>query len=152
MARYTAAKSRPTYTFDANLEFKDAGLIAADDNAQVDGVDKIVDVGAAKFSGDMVIDVTAIEVASGDERYDIQVQGSTSATFASAYEQLASLALGDSSVVGGDADSVVGRYVLPFNNLAENGTPYRYLRVTIDVAGTIATGINFTAFASVRQG
>ena len=149
--RYTGAKSRPTYTFDANLEFKDAGLVAADAAAQVDGSNQIIDVGAAKFKGDMVIDVTAIEVASGDEKYDIQVQGSTSSTFASGNEQLASLALGDSSVVGGDADSATGRFVLPFNNLAENGTPYRYLRLYTDVTGTIATGINYTGWASPIQ-
>lgn len=148
---YTSAKSRPTYTFDANLEFKDAGLIAADDNAQVDASDQIIDVGTGVFTADMVIDVTAIEVASGDEVYDIQVQGSSSSSFASDNEQLASLKLGDSSVIGGDTDSSTGRYILPFNNLGADGSPYRYLRVTIDVAGTIATGINFSAFASPRR-
>lgn len=148
---YTSAKSRPSYTFDALLEFKDAGLVAADGPAEVDSAEKIVDVGSGAFSGDMVIDVTAIEVATGDERYEIQVQGSDSATFASGIEQLASLALGDSTVTGGDADNAAGRRILPFNNRGLDGKVYRYLRIYTEVAGSIATGINFTAFASQRS-
>lgn len=148
---YTSAKSRPSHTFDSLLEFKDAGLIAADGPAEVDGAEKIVDVGSGVFEGDMVIDVTDIEVATGDERYEIQVCGSNSPSFASGIEQLATLVLGDSSVTGGDADNAVGRRILPFNNRGLDGTVYRYLRIVVDVAGNVATGINFTAFASPRN-
>jgi hypothetical protein len=63
---YTSAKMRPNYIFDANLELKDAGLVAADAAGQVDAVDKIVDVGTGLFRGVAVIDVTAIEIASND--------------------------------------------------------------------------------------
>ena len=138
-----------SYTFDAELEFKDAGLVAADDAAQVDGADKIIDLGSdsACFTGVMVIDVSAIEIASNDEKYTIIVQGSNSATFASGIENLAEITLGATEVrPGGAIDSTVGRYELAFVN-EQDGQKYRYLRVFTDVTGTIASGINFTAWA-----
>jgi hypothetical protein len=147
---YTSAKSRPSYTFDALLEFKDAGLIAADGLAQVDGANKTVDVGAGLFEADMVVDVTALEVASGDERYEMMVQGSNSPTFASGIAQLATFVVGDATVTGGDADDGTGRYVFGFSNRGKDETLYRYLRLNFDVGGTIATGINLTAFAARR--
>lgn len=149
--RYTAAKHRPTYTFDSLLEFKDAGLIAADDIAQVDGADKIVDLGEGLFEGDLVVDITAIEIASNDERYDISIQLSDSSTFASGIVQGPILAVGAlETLIGADTDSTVGRYILPFRNEL-NGTWYRYARVYINVTGAIATGINFTAWAAKRS-
>jgi len=39
----------------------------------------------------------------------------------------------------------VGRYTLPFSN-EDNGTFYRYVRVYTVVGGTIASGINYTAW------
>lgn len=139
------------YNQDLELVFKDAGLIAADDAAQVGGVDRIVDVGAnTRFEGVMIIDVSAIEIASNTEIYHVIVQGSSSATFASDIENLAMLSLGATEVRPGAAkDSVVGRYELPFCN-EQADTLYRYLRVFIDVNGDIATGINFKAFASTK--
>jgi len=149
--RYTSAKHRPSYTFDANLEFKDAGLIAADDAAQVDSADKIVDLGEGLFEGDMVIDVAAIEIASNDERYEIQVQFSDSSSFASGVVGGSTLVLGALEVlIGTDTDSTTGRYILPFRNEI-NGTWYRYARVYINVSGSIATGINFSAWAAKRN-
>ena len=136
-----------SYTFDAELELKDAGLIAADDNAQVGGSDKIIDLGSdsASFSGIAIFDVSAIEIASNDEQYRLIIQGSNSATFASGIENLAELTLGAQEVkASSDIDSTIGRYELPFLN-EQAGVKYRYLRLAIDVAGTIATGINFTA-------
>lgn len=146
--RYTSAKSRPTFPFDADLEFKDAGLVAASAAAQVDSAAKVVDVGTGYFQADMVVDVTAIEVASGNEYYIIRVEGSDNTDFSTGTEvELASRKLGDSSVTGGDTDDTTGRYTIPFNNRAVNGTTYRYLRVYTEVGGTVATGINFSAFA-----
>lgn len=147
---YTSAKSRPSYTFDANLEFKDAGLVASSAAAQVDSAAKVVDVGTGFFKGDLVIDVTAIEVATGNEGYRIAIEGSDNSGFSSGTEvELQSIKLGDSSVTGGDTDDTTGRYVLPFTNRWADGTCYRYLRVYTTVEGTIATGINFSAFASI---
>ena len=141
----TAMRSMPNYTFDSALEMRDAGLAAASAAAQVDGAAKIVDVGDAIFSGTVVIDISAIEVASTDEEYDIILQGSNSATFASGIQNLAQMNVGAGAVrQGGAATSLVGRLLMPFVNIQADVT-YRYLRVYTVVAGSIATGINYTA-------
>jgi hypothetical protein len=141
----TAMRSMPNYTFDAALELKDAGLIAASAATQVDGSGAIRDLGDAIFSGIVVIDVSAIEIASNDEEYDILLQGSNSATFASGIENLAQMNLGATEVRQGSAgDSLTGRYLMPFVNIQADIT-YRYVRLYTVVAGTIATGINYTA-------
>ena len=134
------------FTFDAEHEMRDAGLAAADAAATVDGVAKIADVGLAVFMGTLVIDVTAIEVASTDELYRIIVQGSTTSGFtAGTIENLAELTLGATAARPGAAlTSTVGRYLLPFVNVQDQIT-YQYLRVYTDVTGTIATGINYSA-------
>jgi hypothetical protein len=147
---YTSAKSRPAYQFDGLLEFKDAGLIAADAAATVASVAKIGDVGTGVWQADLVIDITAVEVADGNEKFAVKFQGSSSATFASDVNTLAVMEFGDSSVTGNSADSAVGRYVLGVTNQGADGTTYRYVRVYTDVTGTVGTGINYTAFASPR--
>lgn len=133
------------YAYDVDLEMKDAGLVAASAAAQVDSAAKILTVGDAVFKGVCVIDVSAIEIASNDELYTILVQGSTSATFASDVQNLAGLPLGATEVNGGAVDSTTGRYELPFIN-EQDGVTYPYLRVYTLIDGTIATGINYTAF------
>jgi hypothetical protein len=134
------------YTLDANLIMKDAGLVAADAAATVSSAAKILTVGDAVFKGVLVVDVTAIEIASNNELYHICVQGSSSATFASDVETVAQLSLGATEVrPGGAIDSETGRYEVFFTN-QQNGVTYPYLRVYTDVSGTIATGINYAAF------
>ncbi len=148
---YTSAKSRPAFTLDGLLLMKDAGLVAASAAATVASAAKVADVGTGLFEAQLIIDVTAIEVASGDEVYTITIEGSTTTGFSSGTEvELASIKVGDSSVTGGDTDSIAGRYTLPFNNREVDGTCYRYLRVYTTVAGAIATGINYTAFIAQR--
>lgn len=154
--RYTSAKSAPRYAFDADLLLKDAGLVAADAAATVSSAAKILNVGNGLYKGDVVVDVSAVEIASGDERYSIIVQGSTSATFASTIAILACMPIGDGSTIGTafgssgvDVDDVVGRYIIPFQN-ERNNTYYPYIRLWTDVAGAIATGINYTAYVSKR--
>lgn len=148
---YTSAKSRPSYTFDALLELKDAGLVAASAAATVDGSAKVCDVGTGLFEGTCVIDVTAIEVASGDEGYRIGIEGSTTTGFSAGTEvELGSILLGDSSITGGDTDSAAGRYTLPFNNREVDGVCYRYIRLFTTVQGAIASGINFSAFIAPK--
>lgn len=140
------------YTFDAEMQLKDAGLVAASAAAQVNSANQIIAVGAARFEGAVVIDVTAIEIASNDEEYDILIQGSNSSSFASGIENLAQLNLGATEVrQGGAQDSVVGRYELMFTN-QQADTTYAYIRAYTVVAGTVATGINYTAFISPLPG
>ncbi len=138
--------------FDSLLEMKDAGLVAASAAATVGGSAKKLDVGDQAVQGDLVVNVTAIEIASNDEQYDIIVQGSTD-NFVAAGNQadLATLTVGAKGPKRSDTDTddAVGKYKIPFRN-ERNGLVYRYLRVYTVVAGTIATGINYTAFFSKR--
>lgn len=134
------------FIYDHSLLLKDAGLVAADAAATVSASARVLDLGAGRFDGRVIADVTAIEVASGDERYLIKTQFSNSPTFASGIVGGPALDLGDSSVTKDSADSATGRFELPFCNEI-NGTVFRYMRLWTEVQGTIATGINYSAFA-----
>jgi len=134
--------------YDSATQLKDAGLIASSAAAQVSGADKILDLGAdSMVKGVVVFDVTALEVASGDEVYFLEWQLSSSASFASGVVVSSILRIGDSSVAFGSADNTTGRYRLMVHNEFA-GTLYRYARLYTRVVGTIATGINYSAYLS----
>lgn len=143
-------KKRIQGTFDSALEFKDAGLVAASAAAQVDSAAKIVDVGTGLFRGCMILEVTALEIASNNEIYDIVVQGSSDSDFGTAanIRELAAINLSAEEVkrTDCDEDDSTGRYKIYFDN-EHDGTYYRYLRLYTVVAGTVATGINYSAYA-----
>ncbi len=148
---YTSAKSRPSYTFDALLEFRDSYAATSSAAAEVDSAAKVVDLGTGYFAGDMVIDVTAAAVDGGDEAYKIGIEFSTTTGFSSGSEyEGPALLIGDSSVTGGDADTTTGRYVLKFHNRVVDGTTARYARVYTTHIGSTSS-ITFTAFASPAQ-
>lgn len=132
-------------TFDALLQLKDAGLVAASAAATVGGQARVVDLGKAYLSGRVLIDITAVEVASGDEGYRIRMQFSDSSTFASGVFNGPELVVGDSTITTSSADTATGRYELGFSNEVA-GVAYRYARLYTEVQGAIATGINYTAF------
>lgn len=131
------------FTYDDALELKAAGLVAA----SADG--SIVDLGAGLVDGFLVVDMTACEIASGDERYTISLEGSNVAAMTSGSVCLAKKVFGNLVVPMDAALSASGRYVIPFRN-EEGGTTFRYVRLSTLVAGTIATGINFSAFLAKR--
>ena len=137
------------HTYDAGLLLKAAALVAS----TADGT-LIVDVGTGLYRGDLVIDVTALEIDSNDESYEVVLQGSSDAAFGTAANiaALTSITVGDkvstrlaSGVLATGTDDLPGRYTVAFRN-ERNGTTYRYLRIKTIVVGTIATGINYTAF------
>ena len=132
------------YTFDIDLRLKDAGLIAASAAAQVGGSNKIVDLGDGRFDGRVFFNITAIEVASGDENYILHVQVSSKSDFASDIVESCSLEIGDATTLIGDIDSITGEYEVGFTNEVA-GVTRQFVRVYTEVAGTIATGINYTA-------
>lgn len=136
-----------TRTYDTLLQLKDAGLVASSAAAQVSSSDKIIDLGSGRVKGDIIIDATAVEVDTGNELYTIIAEFSDSSSFASGIVPGAMTYLGDAAAIpgGGDTDKGVGRYVLPFTNVI-NDTQYRYMRLYTLVAGTIATGVNYSAF------
>ncbi len=132
------------FTYDDDLNLQDAGLIAASANG-----DYIVDLGDGVFDGFMVIDVTAVEVASTDEIYDIYLEGSAVAAMTSGSVALSQIRMGNASDPA-DADTGIGRFAVPVRN-EQNGTIYRYVRLRAVVAGTIATGINLSSFLAKRS-
>jgi len=142
----TIARNSVDFTFDYALRLKDAGLVAASAAAQVGGANKILDMGAARFDGRVILDFAAIEAATNDELYIIAVQGSDSSTFGdTTHVNLGACVVGDPTKTGEGVDSTaISRRELAFTNEV-NGHAYRYIRIYTVVAGTIATGVNFTA-------
>ena len=131
------------YTYDDALNLKDAGLYAA----STDG--SIVDLGEGLVDGFLVLDVTAVEYLSGNEIFTISLEGSSVAAMSSASVCLAKKVFGNLVVPMDGALTAAGRYVVPFRN-EEGGVLQRYVRLSTLVAGTIATGINFSAFIAKR--
>ena len=130
--------------FDYGFEVNDAGLIAAC-TATIVALKDIVTIGNGLLVGNLVIELSAIEIADDDELFTLALQGSDSPTFASNVECLAICELGAKEVLNySDVDSTVGKYVIPFRN-ERCGITYPYIRLICDVAGTVTTGINFTA-------
>lgn len=127
------------FTYDDALELKAAGLVASTTTEST-----ILDLGAGLVDGYLVLDVSACEVATGNEKYTIHLEGSNVAAMSSGSVSLAATFLGCATDPM-DAVTGTGRFVVPFRN-EQNGTVYRYVRIYTLVAGTIATGINFSAF------
>ncbi|MBG0789650.1 MAG: hypothetical protein H0S80_04040 [Desulfovibrionaceae bacterium] len=137
---------------DYTFTLKDSGLVASNAAGTVGGFAKVADVGNGLIDAELVIDVSAIEIASNDEIYSIAIQGSDTSDFTTGSpenEELAVLNLGAAEVLTGNQDSETGRYVLPFRN-EKNGSVYPYLRVYTSVDGDVATGINFTAHLQAK--
>lgn len=126
-------------TYDHSMLLKAAGLVATTTTEST-----ILDLGAGLFEGDLVLDVTAVEVDNGDEKYTVHLEGSNAAAMGSGSVTLCNIQLGNNTAPA-DQDIVAGRFIVPFRN-EQNGTTYRYVRLYTLVAGTIASGINFTAF------
>lgn len=135
-------------TVDAELWLKDAGALTASAACQVEGAAAVIDVGDAKVMGEIVIEVTALEIASNSEIYDIVLQGSPDANFGTDtnIQDIVGITLSAARAkrTDSDKDDVTGSYRIPFSN-EYAGTVYRYLRLYCVIAGDIATGINFTA-------
>jgi len=138
------AKYRHQVTYDNLLNLKAAGLVAASEAGSL-----VLDLGDAFMSGYLVIDVTALEVATGDEIYTIMLEGSNVAALATGSVVVAVAPPMGNSAAPADADTAVGRFVVPFTN-EQNGETYRYMRIYTLVVGTIATGINYSAFLTIQ--
>lgn len=140
------ARQQKDFMFDVNLQLKDAGLVAASAAAQVASAAKILDLGASRVDGRVIIDTTAVESDTGDELYTLILEGSTSKTFASGIVTLGAQLYGHTSTTLESAVSpAVSRREIGFTNEV-SGTLYEYVRMYTKVAGTIATGINYIAY------
>lgn len=136
-----------TYSFDINLLLSDnAAAYTVNGYAQVGGADAVLDLGGnqgvspkqqARIDAMCVIDVTAIDIASGDERYRLKILGCNTAGFASSVVELASIGLGkgSSGTPATQGDSVIGRYELPFCTEQAN-VKYEFIKMYMEFTGT----------------
>ncbi|MEO5742287.1 MAG: hypothetical protein ABIS29_17000, partial [Vicinamibacterales bacterium] len=93
-------------TYDNATLLKAAGLVAASAAGSV-----ILDLGDAIMEADLVIDVSALEVASNDEIYTISLEGSNVAAMTSGSVELAKISLGN-NIAPADADTTTGRKIV----------------------------------------
>jgi hypothetical protein len=131
------------HVIDTATKLQDAGLVAASAAGTY-----VLDLGAGRTTGYVLIDASAVEVDSGDELYTISLQGTNTAAFAGTdIVDINMIQLGDAVPLPGASDKVAGLYQFPFDTFDGQNT-WRYVRLYITIAGTIATGINFVAYLS----
>jgi len=123
------------YIFDASLQLKDSNAITASAAGQVGGSDEILDIGTGRVDAVAIVDISALDITTGDETYGVEIQGSSAADFGSDVVVYAEKVFGDSTVSHDSVDSVPGRYEIPFTNNQE-GVTRRYLRTYTRIAGT----------------
>lgn len=136
---------------DSATQLKDAGAVTSTGQTQVGGSDRSIDFGSGKPFTEvkLMIDISAIDVADGNEKYEIEWQLSDSPTFAAGVVVSDVTKVGDSSVTGSSADTVTGGPIVKTVNNEWQGTRYRYGRLFHRIAGTTPS-INYTAYATLR--
>ena len=116
-------------TGDGGVTLQAAGLVTA--SAQNTAV------AAGRGWYKIVCTVSAVEVASNDERYAIDIEANTADTTGTWFRLATVLDIGAAEVTGRQADDTTGTYVAAVFN------PNDYqIRAVNHVLGTIATGFN----------
>jgi len=120
---------------DSGLDIKASAAVTASAAGSV-----IVDFGDGLVEGNMIVDVSAMDIVGNDEMYDIILQLSPDAAFGTAgnIQDGAAISLGakETKRSDSDKDDAVGRYIIPFTN-EFGGTIYRYGRIyTVAVGAT----------------
>lgn len=138
------------FLYDVDLALEDSlaangtsSPIVASQAGLLLNVAKVIDLGDGVVEGYMIVDIDAIDIDEADELYEIFLQGSNVAAFATAgvIRNLSALELGSGEVLtnatatAGDEGAAGARYVVPFRNVI-NGTVYRYVRAQLVIAGT----------------
>lgn len=149
-----------TYSFDANLMLADnAVAYTASGFSQVGGANAILDLGGnqgtnpqelARVDAVAVIDVTALDISSGNETYKMIAVVSNDPNFGAGNVAMAGeIEIGKGvSLDGIDmADSVVGRYELMFTNQLA-GQIYEFAALYLVIGGTTPS-LNISAFLAV---
>lgn len=168
-----AFPNQRTYSFDANAQLSDnAAAYTASGYLQVAGVDGVVDLGGnqgaiitlpaiddvstitpqqARIDAVAVFDVTAIDISSSNETYQLDIMVSNDPSFAAASVVCAGgVQFGKGASLRGavaQKDSVIGRYEVPFtNNIA--GALYQYCKVYLTAGGTTPS-VSISSFIAV---
>lgn len=114
-----------------STSLKSAGLVASTTNGTA--------TAAGRGTYLMKIVISAIEIASGDELYGLGVQGNTLAA-TTTWNEIDYWSFGAAAVSPDGLAGAAGTYWFVFHNEGDN-----QVRVRTVVAGTVATGINYTA-------
>lgn len=162
-----------TYSFDANALLSDnAAAYTVSGYAQALGADGMVDLGGnqgstitlpsiadsttitpqqPRIDAYLILDVTAIDISSGNETYQIDLMLSNDPAFAAGNAVCAAgIQLGKGASLRGavaQKDSVIGRVELGFTNQV-SGNIYQYAKLFLTLGGTTPS-INLQAFVAV---
>jgi hypothetical protein len=133
------------FLYDTLLELHDGTAVTADGV----GSEGILDLGAGEVVGLVVIDVSALDVAGGDEHYTLQMEFSSDSAFGSGVVPGTAIGIGNNGIAdtlldNASADRGAGRYLLPFANVF-NGTAYRYARLYVHGVGATSFSVTFKA-------
>lgn len=127
---------------DIELVLKDKGAVTSSSYGQVDSEAAAVNLGSGLVRGNLVVDIDAIKISAGDEKYDIHAMGGSDSDFTEQVS-LASKELGANGALEGNRDSKISRVVIPMQN-EERCVIYPYIRVRHVLAGT-SPSINYQA-------
>jgi hypothetical protein len=121
---------------------KDAGAVTSSGYGTVDAAAKVVDLKEGLVRGNIIIDVSAIDISSGNELCEIHLMGGSDESFTQEVS-LCSKELGHNASLEGNRDSKPGRYILPFQNEMA-GRIWPYVRIRHVLSGTTPS-INYQA-------
>lgn len=152
------------FVFDADLLLEDSldnaaavSAIVASQVGKVLDVAKVIDLGDGLVTGNMIVDIDAIDVAAADELYNIKLQGSNVAAFATAAAivDLAQVNIGSGELLaaataGSDAGAAGARFIVPFRN-EQGGTVYRYVRAYQLIANGTGETITDRIWLSIKR-
>lgn len=136
------------YPLDALTKFGEDVTLTATGNFQINAADVVLKIGKGRQDMSLVVDVAALDTSSGNELYDLLLQGCAAQNFSGAIENLAQIELGHTSVrTGGARTSPIGRYAIPVSN--EILSEFEFVRLRLVAAGTTPS-ITCTAWLSER--
>lgn len=128
--------------FDTKLLLKDTGAVTTSGYGTVDASAQVVNLGSGLVRGNLIIDISSIDIQTGDELYELHLIGGNDESF-SREVSLCSKELGHNSQLQGNLDSKISRAIMPFQN-EERGVIYPYVRVRHVLSGATPS-INYTA-------
>lgn len=133
------ARNQKDFTYDNNLSLQASGAVTTSTASTG------INVGAGRFDGRAIVDISAITVSGADQLYGVEVQVSPDSGFATTVIVAGALRLGHPTATGLAGASAAGRYEVHFTNEV-SGTVYPWVRLYTRVAGTTPS-ITRSAFA-----
>ncbi len=141
--------SKRYYQLDSLTKFTEDMTLTASDVVAASGTDVVLELGAGRIDGTLVIDVKTIDITSADEKYTFILQGCADSAFSGDIENLAVVELGATGVRdGGARDSVTGRWAIPITQDLPEDTEWKYCRLNVLISGT-SPSIKFSSWVAL---